>query len=165
MRAWWCLLLTCVACASSATTATTKANDLPMPSAPETCWPVAVMRLVALEHGTEEVVVAEMTGDGSIYGLKHGERKFAGRVYHDALLDAYDTPSLTCVHREIGLPGVTIKGHYDAEDAYVDARTRSAILDDGTVTLNGKPGDVRVEGPIHKARRTAILLVLAALSQ
>ncbi len=136
-----------------------------MPGTPETCWPVAVMRLVALEHGTHEKVLAEMMGDGSIYGLKKGTRKFAGRVHHDALLDAYDTPSLTCVHKEIGLPGVTTKGHYDAEDAYVDDRTRIAVLDDGTVTLNGKSGGVRVEGPIAKARRTAILLVLAALSQ
>jgi hypothetical protein len=155
--------MACMACASTSTSTSTGPSTAP--DAPETCWPVAPMRLVALEHGTEEEPVAEMQGDGSIYGLKKGTRKFAGRVLHDALLDAYDTPSLTCVHREVGLPGVTTKGHYDAQDAYVDAGTRIAIADDGTVTLNGKSGGVRVEGPIAKSRRTAILLVLAALSQ
>jgi hypothetical protein len=157
--------MTCMGCASASNTSTSGTGASALPSAPETCWPVAPMRLVALEHGTEEKPIAEMQGGGSIYGLKRGERKFAGRLYHDALLDAYDTPSLTCVHREVGLPGVTTKGHYDAEDAYVDERTRIAIADDGTVTLNGKAGGVRVDGPIAKTRRTAILLVLAALSQ
>jgi hypothetical protein len=123
------------------------------------------MRLVALEHGSEWEPIAEMQGDGAIYGLKNGQRKFAGRVSNDALLDAHDTPSLTCVHREVGLPGVTTKGHYDDHDAYVDERTRIAIADDGTVSMNGKPGGAKIEGPIAKTRRTAVLLVLAALSQ
>jgi len=123
------------------------------------------MRLVALEHGTEWEPMAEMTGDGSIYVLKK-ERKFFGRVSSDALMDAHETPTLTCVHREVGLPGVTNKGKYDEHDAYVDGPNTISIADDGMVTMNGKgDGHVKIEGPIAKTRRTAILLVIAALSR
>ena len=128
------------------------------------------MRLVALEHGPQaraegEKPIAEMQGDGSIYSTKHGERHFFGRVSNDALLDAHDTPVFTCVHREIGLPGSPMKGHYDATDAYDDGHARIAIQDDGTVTMNGKAGGAKIEGPVAKTRRTAVLLVFAAMSQ
>ena len=129
------------------------------------CWPVAPMRLVALEHGTEWEPMAEMTGDGSIYVLKKG-RKFFGRVSNDAVMDAHETPTFTCVHREVGLPGVSNKGRYDDHDAYVDGPTTIAIADDGMVTMNGQgEGKVKIEGPLPKAKRTAVLLVMAAMSQ
>ena len=117
------------------------------------------MRLVA---GKESEPLAEMQGDGSIYGLKNGSRKFFGRVSNDALLDAHDVPSLTCIHREVSLPAAEAKGRYDEHDVYADDRTRIQIADDGTVTLNGASGNVRIEGPIQKTRRTAMLLVIAA---
>jgi hypothetical protein len=124
------------------------------------------MRLMVLEHGQEWEPMAEMQGDGSIYTLRKGTRQFAGRVSNDAMLDKHETPSLTCVHREVGLPGSTLHGHYDPDDAYVDERTRIAVADDGavTMTLGTHPvtGQVRIEGPIAKIKRTAVLLVLAA---
>jgi len=130
----------------------------------DACWPVAPMRLVALEHGSEWEPMAEMTGDGSIYVLKKG-RKFFGRVSNDALMDAHETPTLSCVHREVGLPGVTNKGRYDDHDAYADGPTTIAIADDGMVTMNGHgEGHVKIEGPMT-AKRTAVLLVIAAMSQ
>ncbi|HEY2364779.1 MAG TPA: hypothetical protein VGH87_00290, partial [Polyangiaceae bacterium] len=129
------------------------------------CWPVAPMRLVALEHGTEWEPMAEMTGDGSIYVLKK-EKKFFGRVSNDAMLDAHETPVLTCTHREVGLPGNAMKGKYDDHDAYVDGPTMIVVADDGMVTMNGHgEGHVKIEGPLPKAKRTAVLLVMAAMSQ
>jgi hypothetical protein len=129
------------------------------------CWPVAPMRLVALEHGAEWEPMAEMTGDGSIYVLKK-EKKFFGRVSNDAMLDAHETPVLTCTHREVGLPGNAMKGKYDDHDAYVDGPTTISVGDDGMVTMNGHgEGHVKIEGPLPKAKRTAVLLVMAAMSQ
>jgi hypothetical protein len=122
------------------------------------------MRLVVLTHG-EWKPVAEMQGDGAMYALHGGERTFVGRVSNDAMLDKHDTPSLTCVHREVGLPGSDLHGHYEADDTYVDSRTRIAVADDGKVTMTlGRnppmPDEVRAEGPLPK--RTVVLLVLAA---
>jgi hypothetical protein len=59
-----------------------------------------------------------------------------------------------------------MKGRYDEHDVYVDGPTRIAIADDGMVTMNGHgEGQVKIEGPIAKTRRTAVLLVIAAMSQ
>jgi hypothetical protein len=140
-------------------------------STPDTpCWPVAAMRLVTREHGGQWEPRVEMQGDGSIYVLRDGGRQFMGRLSNDALLDKHDTPSLTCVHREVGLPGSAVTGHYDETDAFVDKRTRIAVADDGTITMTlgahaDSSNEVRVEGPIVKMRRTAVLLVLAAASR
>jgi hypothetical protein len=128
------------------------------------------MRLVMLEHRTEWEPVIEMQGDGSIYSLKKGERKFFGRVSNDALVDMHEVPSFTCIHREISVAASTLKAHYDQDDTYVDDHTRISIADDGTVTvtLGTHPQEshgLRVEGPVAKARRTAALLVIAAIAQ
>jgi hypothetical protein len=167
MFARLCVVLFCFGCGgSSANTSESATTNRNATGANDVCWPVAPMRLVALEHGAEWEPIAEMTGDGSIYSLKKGGRKFAGRVSNDALLDAHETPSLSCVHREVGLPGVTNKGHYDMDDTYVDGPTRISIGDDGMVALNGRSdGHVKIEGPLPKGRRTAVLLVIAALAQ
>ncbi len=123
------------------------------------------MRLLALEHGAEWEPIAEMQGDGSIYSTKK-ERHFVGRVSNDAVLDAHDVPAMTCIHRELDIAGGPNKGHFDASDAYVDARTRIEVADDGTVTFNGSTKkSVKVEGVVPKTRRTAVLLVIEALVQ
>lgn len=143
---------------SSTGSATATASDFP-------CWPVAPMQLLALEHGAEWVPIAEIQGDGWIYNTKK-ERHFVARVSNDALLDMHDVPNMTCIHREIDIAGGQNKGHYDASDAYVDARTRIEVGDDGMVTLNGSaPKSVKVVGVVPKTRRTAVLLVIAALIQ
>ena len=116
------------------------------------------MRLVSFEH---DGVIAEMEGDGAIYTSWNGKRRFVGRVSNDAILDAHGTPTLTCVHREVGLPGTEAKGHYDERDGFVDDHRHITIGDDGMVSRNGELS-MRVEGPIAKTRRTAVLLVLAA---
>jgi hypothetical protein len=157
------LLGALIACGGASTNANT--NGAGSTNGAVDCWPVAPMRLVALEHGTEWEPMAEMTGDGSIYVLKK-ERKFFGRVSNDALMDAHETPTLTCTHREVGLPGNAMKGRYDDHDAYVDGPTTIAIADDGMVTMNGRgDGKVKIEGPLPKTKRTAVLLVIAAMSQ
>jgi len=120
-----------------------------------------------MQRGTEWEPIAEMQGDGVIYRLHGDRREFVGHITGDAMQDAHDTPMLTCVHREVGLPGSNVHGHYEADDTYVDDRTRISIADDGTVTfaLDGKASSdrhVRVEGPIPKVKRTAVMFVLMA---
>lgn len=117
------------------------------------------MRLVSFER---DGAIAEMQSDGAIYTLWNGKRRFVGRVSNDVLVDAHGTPTLTCAHREVGLPGTEAKGHYDERDDFVDDHRRITILDDGMVSTNGESSMVRVEGPIAKTRRTAVLLVIAA---
>jgi hypothetical protein len=131
------------------------------------CWPIAAMQLVSLDRApTEGKPIAQMQGDGAMYSLRDGARSFVGRVSNDAMLDKYDTPSLTCVHREVGLPGSALQGHYEADDTYVDDRTRISVADNGTLTMSfdGRevPIHLRVEGPLPKIKRSAVLLVLAA---
>jgi hypothetical protein len=133
------------------------------------CWPVAVMRIVESKNGEERSVV-EMSGDGTMVAIGRDARHFLGRVSNDAVIDAHDVPSFTCIRREVEVPGGSLKGRYDASDAYVDARTRVAVGDDGsiTLTLGTHPPEtlrrLRVEGPIARARRTAELLVVLMLA-
>ncbi len=107
----------------------------------------------------------EMQGDGAIYAYaKDGARRFVAQVKNDALVDAHEVPTLTCIHREIASPGSAAKATYDEHDTYVDDRMHITIADDGMVTVSNAEGrGARIEGPIAKTRRTAILLVLAAL--
>jgi uncharacterized protein (DUF1684 family) len=125
------------------------------------------MRLLVERHGKDWEPLVEMQGDGAIYKYKDAARQFVGQVKNDALLDAHEVPSLTCIHREIGVPGAEAKARYDEHDTYYDSRIHITVADDGTVTAAGAPGEpafgVRIEGPITKTRRTAVLLVLAAL--
>ncbi len=130
------------------------------------CWPVAPMRLVVEQDGQQKPV-AEMIGDGSMYSLKRGERHFVGRISNDSVLDVHDTPSMTCIHREIDMVGGGNKGRYDEQDAYVDSRTRIAVGDDGaiTLTMGAHPPQTsgRVEGVTPKTRRTAVVFVMSVL--
>ena len=132
----------------------------------EPCWPVAPMRIV--ERGRTAV---EMSGDGSMTLLVGDERRFLGRVSNDAVLDAHEMPTLTCVHREVGVPGTAPNARYDASDAYASEPMKVAVGDDGAVTVT-LPGhaperlpDTRVEGPLPRARRTAELLVMLRLAR
>ena len=133
------------------------------------CWPVAVMQLVEVKDGGARPV-AEMQGDGSMVQLRRDERHFLGRVSNDAVLDAHEVPSFTCIRKQVEVPGTGLKGRYDADDAYVDSRTRVFVGNDGaiTLTLGTHPPEtlrqMRVEGPVARARRTAELLVILMLA-
>ncbi len=165
-RIFGALVLVACGAASSESTAPAASST----SAAKPCWPVAVMRLSVLEHGSEWEPVAEMQGDGSIYNVTKGRPRFVGRVKDDALLDKHDVPSLVCVHDEVSSPAAPnmTPARYGQHDELVDKRLQITVADDGTVdvvTGHGAAGAprVRVEGPIARARRTATLLVLTAL--
>lgn len=129
----------------------------------EACWPVAPMRLVA-QRGTEWVTMVEMTGDGSIYAYKAGRRRFYARVSKDALLDAHEVPTLTCIHRVVSEPAGAEAAHYGERDEYLGNGTTISIDDDGTIHAGQTESPIRIEGPIAKTRRTAALLVVAVMS-
>lgn len=159
-----CFLIAACGSGSPSSGAASKTEALAPPASDYPCWPVAPMRLVVPRRGGEWEPIVEMQGDGAIYRYKDGARKFVARVKNDALLDAHDVPSLTCIHREIAVPGAAAKAQYDEKDTFFDSRVHITVADDGAVTMSGAPGvDVRIEGPITKTRRTAVLLVLAAL--
>jgi len=157
------LFVFAMACGGDAATAgpadhpqVTKTGDIADP-----CWPVAPMRIVV-----DEKPYAEMAGDGSMYRLSRDERHFLGRVANDAVLDAHDTPSMTCIHKEIDIVGGSFKGKYDERDAYVDERTKIEVGGDGTITFTGDGRAQtrgRVEGVTPRTRRTAVLFVMTAL--
>jgi hypothetical protein len=167
-----CLAAACGGAPAATATPAPSSSPLPSPSGSllaDPCWPVAPMRVVE-RKGEEWVPVAEMQGDGSMVQIRPDERRFLGRVQNDAVIDAHDVPSFTCIRREVEVPGGPLKGRYDSSDAYVDARTRVAIGDDGsiTMTLGAHPPEalpgMRVEGPIARTRRTAALLVILVLA-
>ena len=159
---------------SSAPAAPPERSPLPSPSGAliaDPCWPVAPMRVVEREPGGGEwKPLAEMEGDGSMVQIRTDERHFLGRVSNDAVLDAHDVPSFTCIHRKVEVPGTALAGRYDEHDEYVDARTRVKVGDDGsiTLTLGTHPAEalakVRVEGQTPRTRRTAELLVMLWLA-
>jgi len=162
------ILAACVACGGAAPPAEQHPSPLPSPSGAliaDPCWPIAVMQIVEVDHP-----IAEMSGDGSMTRIRPDERQFLGRVSNDAVLDAHEMPSLTCIRKQVEMPGTGLRGHYDAEDAYVDPETRVFVGDDGAITLTlGKhPPEtlrkLRVVGPAAKYRRTAELLVVSLLT-
>ncbi len=125
------------------------------------CWPVAAMRI-----SVDGKIVAEMQGDGSMYATGRTQKYFAGRIANDAVLDAHDTPSMTCIHKEIDIVGGAFKGKYDERDAFVDANMKIEIGDDGAITFTGHaPTRWRVEGITPRTRRTAVIFVMSVLPQ
>ena len=148
-------LMMCVAC-GGATSAKT-------PGAFEPCWPLGPMRVLAVTNANAPELFGEIQGDGTIWVLEHGSRKLVGRVTHDALLDPDGAPLITCVHREVSLGSTSMRGHYDADDAFVMDGRRVIVRDDGTVTMDGRSTGTRFEGAIAGKRRTAILLLLAGM--
>jgi hypothetical protein len=126
------------------------------------CWPIAPMQLV-----DGDKVLAEMSGDGSMSRVTPSERHFLGRISNDAVLDVHDTPSLTCIHKEIDVVGSGNKGRYDEHDAYVDARMKIEVGEDGTVTftIGDRPprASGRILGVTPKTRRTAVLFAMSVI--
>ncbi|MBI2389639.1 MAG: hypothetical protein HYV09_08585 [Deltaproteobacteria bacterium] len=133
------------------------------------CWPITPLTLEALEHGAEWEPIASLQADGTF--VRTEGRKVIARLANDQLMLGGDP--LTCDAARTVRAGNAVKeAQYDAQDAFVDARTRIFVRDDGEIelTLGGEPmfdggkRRARVVGDVVHARRTAELLVLVTLA-
>lgn len=158
-RACW-LVLALFGCGGNANSTSTSANA----PGPQACLPIVPLRLLALEHGREWEPVAELRSDGTLVSAKAGP---IGHIENDRVYDVQNRAFLECVGRDLRVPGQPLTAHFDANDDFVDQRSRIHVTDNGEVLMSmggGPPQSMgRVEGPT-RAPRTVAMLVFAALA-
>lgn len=134
--------------------------------------PVAPMQLQALEHGSEWEPVAILAADGTISQSVSKNPGVAFHIAADVLQDPTGAAKMTCdANRVLHLGGSQLTMHFDGSDALVgdgNDHSRIFVSDAGEVEVNlGRKNQVmpwRVTGVSAATRRTAEILVLAAMS-
>jgi hypothetical protein len=172
------LSVSMIACATASTTPGGTEND------EAACWPVVPLELQALEHGREWEPLSNLLGDGTITN----GRGPIGRIANDQMALGKDGgPVLLegkCAGRDVEMttplsPAFHARATYTPRGELTEVSGFGAtifVADDGLVEARmghggkawfGRPGSgggvIRVVGNVKRARRTAALLVYAAV--
>lgn len=130
------------------------------------------MQLQALEHGSEWEPVAILATDGSISQSVSKNPGVAFHIAADVVQDPSGAAKMSCdANRVLHLGGSALTMHFDGTDALVgdgNDHSRIFVSDAGQVEVNmGQKNQVmpwRITGVTAATRRTAEILVLAAMS-
>ena len=136
------------------------------------CLPVAPMELLVLEHGREWEPIASLAADGTISQAVNKNPGVAFQITADVLRDSHGAPKMTCdASHTLHLEGTKLSMVFDGADALVGTgndTSRIYVHDDGTVDVSlgrgTKPMPWKISGVTPATRRTAEILVLAAMS-
>lgn len=162
----WLLGLVLVPCALSACG---RGGETVRSGASGLCLPIAPMRLLALEHGREWEPMAELRGDGTI-ATTFSRRPSQARIVGDRIEGARGYALQCTTDGVLHLQGSPLTMRFDERGVLTDGqRMQLFVGDDGGVvaTMNGgpmRPMGWRVEGVTPATRRTAEVLVFAAIA-
>ena len=172
MRYHWTMQRSVLVCVIVLTACGGGSSGASSPRSSAICLPVAPLQLQALEHGSEWEPMATLAADGSVSQAVNKNAGVAFYIAADVLRDARGALEMSCdSNRVLHLAGSALTMHFDGSDALVGDGSDSSrifVTDAGQVEVNlgGKSQAMpwRITGVTAATRRTAEILVLAAMS-